>query len=276
MPTELQCPNCRTRFRAQDSARGKTLPCSKCGAPVAIPKAKGVGPQQTVYSHLPRESAFEVAVGEVESIEAISEHIQRHIGPVEMVFHELISDLVHIDVHWVRPTSERPFHTLITSGMSDKAMTVPEGAEELRYCELVICLPAAWPLDMDSLRQEANYWPVRWLKKMARMPHEYRTWLGVFHTVPNGDPPQPLGPGTKLCYCCFLPPLLADGEFGTLSLDDERTIHFLALVPLYREEMAFKLKFGMEKLIDRFDEAKVNELLNVRRRNVCRRRWWPF
>lgn len=62
------------------------------------------------------------------SIEAISDHIEKHIGPIDNVWHELISDLVHLDVHQVAPTPDRPWWTLATSGMSDIPMSVPEGA----------------------------------------------------------------------------------------------------------------------------------------------------
>mgnify|MGYP000664765674 CR=1 FL=1 len=35
------------------------------------------------------------------------------------VFHELMSDIVHIDVHIVPPDENRPFYLLFTTGMSD-------------------------------------------------------------------------------------------------------------------------------------------------------------
>ncbi len=48
---------------------------------------------------------FEIATGEP-SIQEISDHIEKNIGEIHMVFHEIISDQVHIDVHWVKPTKE--------------------------------------------------------------------------------------------------------------------------------------------------------------------------
>ena len=66
----------------------------------------------------------------------------------------MISDLVHIDVHWVQPTPKRPYHTLVTSGMSDKPMTVPAGAEHLRFAELMLCLPPEWQMSMEAFKQE--------------------------------------------------------------------------------------------------------------------------
>jgi hypothetical protein len=43
---------------------------------------------------------FTPAFGEEESIDAILTHIEQNIGEIESVFHEVVSDLVHIDVYW--------------------------------------------------------------------------------------------------------------------------------------------------------------------------------
>lgn len=74
-----------------------------------------------IFRYIDGEKEWEAPQGE-ECIEEISEHIERHIGEICMVFHEVISDTVHIDVHHIKPTEERPFHTLVTSGMSDLQM----------------------------------------------------------------------------------------------------------------------------------------------------------
>ena len=66
----------------------------------------------------------------------------------------------------------------------------------------------------------------------------------------------------------LLTPALFGPDFPTLELDD-RQIHFLALVPLYAEEVEFKLRYGVNALLDRFADADVTELLDVTRVNVC-------
>lgn len=45
---------------------------------------------------------IEPATGDGENIDAISNHIEKYIGKIDCVFHEIISDKVHIDVHWVK------------------------------------------------------------------------------------------------------------------------------------------------------------------------------
>ncbi|MGD9101727.1 MAG: suppressor of fused domain protein [Anaerolineae bacterium] len=204
-----------------------------------------------------------------QAIEKIEAHIDRYVGATAMVFHELVSDLVHIDVHIVEPTGERPFYTLVTSGMSDQAMNTPQDYAHLNYAELVICLPPSWPLSQDDFQETENYWPLRGLKFLARLPHVYNTWLWATHTVPNGDPPEPFASNTRLCCMLLARPVLFDDAFMELKVSDEKTIHFLSLLPIYREEMDFKLKYGVDELFSRLDEIGVSELLDVNRKNVC-------
>lgn len=229
-----------------------------------------------IYRHRERERPFEISHGDEQTIEAVGRHIAEHVGVCEMVFHEIVSELVHIDVHWVPPSLERNFHTLVTSGMSERAMTTPARFYEMRFAELVICLPPEWPLSQDDFEDERHYWPIRWLKTLARLPHEFKTWLALGHTVPNGDPPQPFADNTKLCCNLLLPPISFGEFFPTLTVDAEKTIHFYSLVPLYREEMEFKLTSGLEPLLERFEKAGVGEVVDIRRKNVCQKRWGFF
>lgn len=231
-----------------------------------------------IYRHEVRQKPFQIAEGDVESLKAIEDHIEKHVGKIETVMHEIASDLVHIDVHVVEPTVERNFYTLVTSGMSDLPMTVPQGAEEFRFAELLICLPADWdmPTAYDTMTNEEHWWPIGWLKYLARFPHEYDTWLGEDHTIPNDDPPQPFASNTQLCCALLTSPLLFGDEFRTLKISKDKTINFYALLPIYKEEMEFKLKRGGAELYERFDQEGINELLDINRKNVCRKRFGLF
>jgi hypothetical protein len=224
-----------------------------------------------IYRHAPRTKPFVPALGEPLHIELIEQHLARHLGKPAWVFHEIVSDLVHLDVQVVSATDVRPWTTLVTCGMSARAMTVPEGAEEFSYAELVMALPPDWPLDQNSLQDENNYWPIRLLKNLARLPHEYDTWLALAHSVPNGDPPEPYAPGTCFCGAVLAPPILAPEGFGCLQVTPEMPIHFLAVLPLYPEEVKLKLDRGAEELFGRLDKAGVNELLDLKRKNVARK-----
>lgn len=230
-----------------------------------------------IYRHEAREREFELAPGDSENIERISGHIEEYMGPVSSVFHELISDLVHIDIHVVAPTEDRNYYTLVTSGMSDRAMSAPEGYEEFCYSEVLIALPPDWPMTEEDLKEEQHYWPIRLLKRMARFPHEYETWLWSSHTVPNGDPAKPYADGTELCGVVLLPPIRVQPDFCELTIDNDKTIYFHALIPLHHDEMELKLAKGVDALFDGFDRAEVSEILDpTRPSSVRKKKSWRF
>ena len=199
-----------------------------------------------------------------ELIEAISRHIEKHVGPVGDVLHELIptSDL-HVDLHIVPPTDKRPFYTLVTSGMSEQAMTVPEELEGqvTPYVELMLCLPPDWKVDATA--DPRWNWPLKWLWFLARYPHQYDAFLYVSHTIPNSEDCDPFCPGTEQCCWFVRIPQTVPEAFTALQYED-REIGFLALTAIYQSEMEFALSNDTDTLyaLDQaLAEAGVTELV---------------
>jgi hypothetical protein len=215
--------------------------------------------------HPPRDRPFEL-VGIDETTEAaVVGHITAHLGPVDWVYHEFLSDLVHVDLHVVAPTPERNVHSLVTCGMSDRAMTVPDGTPSLPHAELVLHLPPDWPLAQEDFADERHFWPIRWLTFLARLPHEDKTWLDVWHTMPNGDPPQPFAENTGLCALMLTPPLLAPAEFALLRTPAGKEIAFHEVLPLHAAELRLKREAGTDALIDRLDAGGVGPVVDPAR-----------
>jgi hypothetical protein len=221
---------------------------------------------------------FELANGNNATITAIANHIERHLGPVSGVYHEIISDKVHLDVYVVPPSADFPFYTLVTSGMSDRPMVVPPEAntdEAPPFAELCILLPSDWNIPADSAQvatafeDENTYWPIRWLKMLARLPHEYGTWLGFGHTIPNGEGAEPFADNTDLGCMLLLTALSLPEEFQTLEISPDKTVQFYTLYPIYREEMELKMEQGVDALIDRFEVYDINDVLNLARPNTA-------
>lgn len=222
-----------------------------------------------IYRHQ-RRVPFAPTSGSADQIEAISQHIQDTVGPIAHVLHELVSDLVHVDLHVVEPTDERPTRVIVTSGMSEVPMRVPPAVDPsgLGYAELALELPADWPMDQAAWKDEAHFWPLRWLKLLARLPHAYDTWLGVGHTIPNGDPPQPFAQGTGLCGVILVQAGLIGDGFETLELEPGKTIEFLQVVPLHADEMTYKLDHGADALFTRFAERELSLVIDPARPSV--------
>jgi hypothetical protein len=143
-----------------------------------------------IYRYKASEREWAPPQHPTEHLEEVEAHVEKYIDKVETVFHEIISDIIHMDVLLIPATKDRPYHLLVTSGVSDEPMKIPEGLEQYRRAELLFALLPDWPLTQEAFNDENNYWPVRWLKEIGRLPHEYETWIGWGHTIPNGDPPE--------------------------------------------------------------------------------------
>jgi hypothetical protein len=241
-------PDARLGFRAMSQER------SPSGAPIFRHEQAAV----------PRPSTGDPAL-----IAAVEDHVTQHFGAPASVWHELFSPYVHVDIHVVAPTSERPALTLVTSGMSEHPMRSASGD---RYAELMMVLPPTWPTtDSEDFRRPEGHWPYRLLQDLAQLPHEFNTMLWAGHTVPNGDPPAPYAPDTKLCGALLVRPLLAPDAFDVLRMPD-REIQFLAVVPLHRDEMQLKIDKGLDALFGLLDEAEVTEAVDPGRPSVVPRR----
>ena len=150
-------------------------------------------------------------------------------------------------------------------------MTVPAGCEDAAYAELMLSLPSDWRLDAISQRQYKKWsWPLEWLRMLARVPHENKTWLGFGHTIPNGDPPRPFGPNTKLSCMMLLPSVQLEDEAWMVEAPSKKQIALYAVHALYRSEMELKLEEGLDALLDAFNAAGVSEVLNPGRPSAVR------
>ncbi len=211
--------------------------------------------------------------GEEDLVQAIERHITVHIGKAETVLRDSYSNRVRIDIYVISPSDEYPHITLVTSGMSSLPMAAPPDLREFRYAELILCLPFDWSLERSAFEDEAVYWPVRWLKILARFPHLYNTWVWSGHTVPNGSPPKPYAVNTNLCCLLLSTPTMFNENFRELRIHQDKTIYFHSVIPIYQKEMEYKLRKGYDALIKKLKDAEVNELLNRERENTIRR-WW--
>ena len=187
-----------------------------------------------------------------DEMSAIEQHIKNTFGEFENVFHELVSPDIHVDICVAPPSERRNYYTLVTMGMGAHRMNVPKELAEykLERAELAIALPPDWKLDEESLKDERWYWPIGLLKVLARLPISNDTWLGFGHTMDNQSP---FAEDTELCAAILTGPQDMDldtcGEVCILPGGEE--VNFYQVLPLYREEMEYKLEHDADALLER-------------------------
>jgi hypothetical protein len=215
----------------------------------------------------------------------ISRHIERTIGPSPMVFHEVVSGDIELDLHVVPPQpgaasrlfpTGRNFYTIVTSGLSTRPMKMsasPDADERTAYAELMITLPADWPglfrdgtMSPEAMVEEENAWPIRWLKLLAHLAHEQDVFLGAGNTY-AGEAGGIAG-NTQLAGVLTAPSVLHP-KSARLPVHDDLVIAFLALWPVYPEELALAQCEDGPALLQRLHHAGITDLVDLRRENVA-------
>jgi hypothetical protein len=168
-------------------------------------------------------------------------------GEAASVSHELVPLTPHVDVYaFPGGQKGRSFHTLVTGGMSDLQMTLPALARGApRRVELIFY----------CFEPRAEY--IDTLRRMAHFPHDNQTWIGYGHTMPNGNPPEPLWGSSVLNTLLFMPTIVRpDSSLPAELILDGEPVHFLWVVPLTTPECNLKLVDGFDAILDLFQENR--------------------
>lgn len=206
-------------------------------------------------------------------IETVTRHFEQIFGPVEGVIEDTTSGVTPIDILRMPLDSEGLFRTYVTTGMACRPMNVPSEVPEpegYRYAELVLHVPAQWPVDWTDLQRPENWWPFEILRKMASLPHERESWVWGGHTL---NQKTPYAEDTKLCTALICPSYLLPEDSETLTLADERNIVFLTMAFIYQEEFEYCLVNYCDAFLDRVADSGMSPddffILDKNRPNVC-------
>jgi hypothetical protein len=186
-------------------------------------------------------------------LEAREEHYQRFFGPLtQPIMHSTDFRPVHIDLYQFEPTTERPYWTLVTGGMSNERQLDPEDCAEhmSTRAEILMYVP------------EPQGWMFNVLKGLAEMPFGDNTYLHWWHTVPNGMP-MTAKPSLLTSYL-FLPPYFERKGFTELKLDGDR-VDFLWMIPITEAEREYAVEHGSQELEKIFEREELSPVLDESR-----------
>lgn len=199
----------------------------------------------------------EVGFTEHQFLREREEVYDRFFGKAGTVSHEIVPLIPHLDVY-IHPPGHagRDFYTLVTGGMSDLQMTVPEGYDGPPRAELVLYV------------REPKEEYISLLRQFARFPHANLTWFGPGHTIHNGTPPQPLFEDSELNCLAFSESIVRPDQ----NLHEELTlqgdsVRLLWVIPITSAELQLKLDKGFGELLDLFDRVNHPFVLDEKRRS---------
>lgn len=196
-------------------------------------------------------------------------YIKDNIGDFKMVYHELYSPDIHLDILVIPPSEDRNYYTLVTEGLGAYQMNVPFFFEnyDLNRAELVVYLPPEWNMNFES---KENAWIIEQLKYIARTPIRENSWIGFGHRFSQDEnATKPYADSTKFSSIILLNSIDADNEYLETNLPNKGKINFYQLFPLYKEEFAYLRENGIEALEKLFSEEDCFPIINVNRKNYC-------
>jgi Suppressor of fused protein (SUFU) len=164
-----------------------------------------------------------------------------------------------IDVHVYGPGhAAREFYTLVTSGMSDRAMKPPpEVGREGRRAELALYVDQPGKTFVELLRF------------VARLPFAHEAWLGHGHSIPNGEPPRPLFRGSELTGLLVLRSNVApEASMQEVVAIDGDPVSMLMVLPVTATELDLKVREGAEALLEVFNTKQLSFVVDTGRPSV--------
>lgn len=206
------------------------------------------------------------------SVEVIDNHLDQFFDESDEinVFDEIKSEIIHRDIYFIEANEDRPFHILLSCGMSALPMNVPENIDSSEYAEVMFLLPKEWNMNFESFKDERNYWPIRLMKAIMMSPHENNSWFGFGHTFQFSDMEE-FAEGVGFNSVMLAHSIELSEEFTTISLEDNKQIDIYTLIPLYPEELEFKKQNSAGELLDKFNKNGIEEVLKIGRKNVCKK-----
>lgn len=198
----------------------------------------------------------------------IYSHIEHYFGKIAKILYEEISSDIYVDIYVINPSKKHNYYTLITNGMGAHKMAVPLDLEDERLdrAELVMHLPATWNLKSTT---EEWYWPIRWLRILARLPIEQNSWIGWGHSVSNEND-VPFATNTMFSALMLTSLVGYNKQANCCRLPDDSDVNFYNLLPLYAEELEYKCQYDAESLLHLFHHEKVKLApLQLDRNNVA-------
>ncbi len=202
-----------------------------------------------------------------EELDELDAFICDMFGTYENVFHEIVSPDIHLDVCIVDPTEEDPYYKMVTMGAGSYKMAIPDQWKEYNfdYAEYVIYLPKDWNINSGA---DEDYWPIRTLKSTARLPIDYDTWLCYGHTLQSDEEGSPYASNTGFNSVILD---FAENKKGDIRMimPSGKVINFYEVIPLYPEELKFKIENGADALFGKFKEEGIQyKVLDINRKNA--------
>ncbi len=195
----------------------------------------------------------------------------KHLGKLWEVNREIVEHKPQVDVYVLDPECDEIPYKMVTGGMSDYPMKVPEGVP-FRRTELVLYVKKPKPFYYDLLRH------------LAHIPHDQEMWYAHGTSMPNGpsdDEARPIFEGSELDCFLFLDSIVEEDEnlHEKLVLEGD-PVNLLWVIPITSVECRFANRrskdgdswMGLREFLDILERKHHPVVLEEMRKSYVRRK----
>ncbi len=211
----------------------------------------------------------------------ILEEFRNNIGNFSARLNDASPEELNVDIHLSKPTEDRDYYIVMTEGMGAYPMKMPNG--NTVRAELVLYLPSDW--DFENLSNKECSWPFDVLKFLSYFPLKNDSYIGNFHTIGDGYVFSPNNDFRSLEILNYVDlekesfkELLkyvgkeqTEYEEKVIELSDGEKLKIYTVVPLFKEEIMYKIKHGgysLFKEMKNIQSLKDFVIINPKRQNT--------
>lgn len=195
-------------------------------------------------------------------------HIEKYWGGIQCYLRNSDPKKARVDIQIIMPGEDRPYLTLVTTGMSDQPMNAPDSVGPERYAELVMSIPQGWEFGPGAFSDSKIYWPYRCLLNIAKYVHTDSQWVRYLHTY-REDENEPFADDVGFSACLLSVPILCSPDACQLEVNRKKHVSFLAVVPIYKTELQYAMKDGALNLQRKLWDTGITELVDKNRPAVA-------
>ncbi len=220
----------------------------------------------------------ELALFDTSDISLLLDYISNHFGEIQCMIPVLENDEVSgphpINFLLVKPSSKFNYYKIISIGLGAyKGIENNSDEVKIHRIEMVTFLPPH--LSIMEILMDYN-WVASIMRQFGEMIQFENSWLGPGHTISYGDN---LGDNVEYNGVIFNDAFSICNIDETCVLDDGDELEFLQMIPLYEEEMLYKIQNGVATLFKRMNEKADKDInfIYLERANTCaeisRKKW---
>jgi hypothetical protein len=208
--------------------------------------------------------------------EQFIEHIEQNIGKIDKIFNN-VSNLYNLELFYIKNSEKYNCQIIITHGISNKEMNVPDDIKDYKFAEIILFLPKDWKIEENNFKieQDDSGWPIYNIINTAEAIYKGNFFIYTGVSVLNMSQEKNVknyGKKNNFIATIFRKPVLLGNETSKMTIyvdkRKNKNIYFYMPLFLYREEYNYRTVIDRKMFIEKLNK-EIPDILDEKRKNIC-------